>query len=53
MFYIVREWEEDAATEYHYDRQQEAEAHMQQTANHAELFLFMDGREWFMYSVND
>jgi hypothetical protein len=52
MFYIVRELEDGVFTEYTYDKQEAAEAHMQQTTNHAELYVWLAGREEYMYSVN-
>ena len=52
MFYIVRVWEPDGLCEYHYDRLADAEAHMRQTADHAEMYAWIAGREMFMGSVN-
>ena len=52
MFYIVRVWENGSICEYHYDRQKDAETHMQETAEHAEMYVWLEGREWFMSSVN-
>ena len=52
MFYIVRVWEPGSICEYHYDKQEEAEAHMQQATEHAEMYVWLAGREWFMSSVN-
>lgn len=52
MFYIVRVWESGSICEYHYDRQEDAEAHMKQATEHAEMYVWLAGREWFMSSVN-
>lgn len=51
MFYIVRVWEIGGICEYRYDRLVDAQAHMQQTADHAELYVWLAGREMFMDSV--
>ena len=52
MYYIVYVWEDGTICEYHYDRQEDAKAHMEQTTNHAEMYVWLAGREWFMDSVN-
>ena len=52
MYYIVRVWELDGICDYEYSRQEDAQAHMQQTTDHAEMFVWLAGREWFMGSVN-
>ena len=51
MFYIVRVWEPGGICEYRYDRLVDAQAHMQQTADHAELYVWLAGREMYMDSV--
>ena len=52
MIYIVRVWKPGGICEYHYDRLVDAEAHMDATADHAELYAWLAGREWYMDSVN-
>jgi len=52
MYYIVRAWDEYQADEYQYDTLEEAQAQMSDEQRHAELFVWLDGREEFIGSVN-
>ena len=52
MFYIVRVWENGSICEYRYDGLVDAQAHMQRTADHAEMYAWLAGREMFMDQVN-
>ena len=52
MFYIVRVWEDEGVCEYTYDSKEGALAHMQETEYHAEMYVWLEGREWYYDSVN-
>lgn len=52
MLYIVRVFDGDDTFEYEYGNQQHAEEHLKMEKAHAELYLYRNGREEFMYSVN-
>jgi hypothetical protein len=52
VFYIVRVWEPDGVNDYEYNSQEDAQAHMQTTEYHAEMYVWLAGREWFMSSAN-
>ena len=47
MYYIVRVWEPDGICDYEYNRQEDAQAHMQATEYHAEMYVWLAGREWY------
>jgi hypothetical protein len=52
MLYIVRVHEDGQVYEYEYGLLEHAREHMRQERCHAELFLYREGREWFMEAVN-
>ena len=55
MLYIVRVYEGDETYEYEYGNQEHADEHMRQEKERgcrAELYVYLNGRENFMYSVN-
>ena len=52
MYYIVCVWESSGICEYHYDRLVDAETHMNNTTDHAEMYVWLAGREWYFDSVN-
>ena len=52
MIYIVRVYEDSEIYEYEYSNEKHAREHMAWEKCHAELYVWLDGREWFMDSVN-
>lgn len=52
MFYIVRAWDAGRIIEYEYDTLEGAQAHMNLETRHAELYVWLGGREEFFSSVN-
>ena len=52
MLYIVRVFEDEETFEYEYGNQKHADEHMKMEKAHAELYLYQNGIEKFMYSVN-
>ena len=52
MFYIVRYWMAGRAQEQTFDTLESARDCLRHMEDHAELFVWLDGREWFMDSVN-
>lgn len=52
MFYIVKVYEGGQIYEYEYGLLEHARQHMQMEQYHAELYVWLDGREMFMESVN-
>ena len=52
MIYIVRVYDGQEVYDYEYSNEQHAREHMTWEKFHAELYVWLDGREWFMYSVN-
>ena len=53
MFYIVRIYAAGCCVqEIQYTRLEEARAHMRSTEYHAKLYVWLNGREDFMESVN-
>ena len=52
MIYIVRVYEGQEVYEYEYGNEKHAREHMAWETCHAELYVWKDGREWFIDSVN-
>ena len=52
MFYIVRIYAAGSVQEYQYNELEDAQAHMRAAGSHAELYVWLNGREEFMESVN-
>ena len=52
MIYIVKVYDGQGINQYEYDDEQQAREHMAQETCHAELYVWLAGREWFMDSVN-
>ena len=52
MFYIVRIYAAGSVQEYRYNELKTAQAYMRAAEYHAELYVWMNGREEFMESVN-
>lgn len=52
MFYIVRYWMAGRAYEQSFDTLEEAKFYLHQVDEHAELFVWLSGREEFMEAVN-
>ncbi len=52
MLYIVRVFEDGQIYEYEYGTLEHAQAHMNAETAHAELYVYMNGREEYVDSVN-
>ena len=52
MIYIVRVYEGLEVYEYEYGNEKHAREHLEWEKCHAELYVWMDGREWLLDSVN-
>ena len=52
MLYIVRVFDGEDTFEYEYGNQKHADEHMKMEKVHSELYVYLNGREEYMYSVN-
>lgn len=52
MLYIVRVFDGEDTFEYEYGNQKHADEHMKMEKAHSELYVYLNGREEYMYSVN-
>lgn len=52
MLYIVRVYDAGSIFDYEYACQEQADEHMRSEHCHAEMYVFLNGREEYMYSVN-
>ena len=52
MIYIVKVYEDGEVYEYEYSNEKHAREHMEWEKCHAELYVWLAGREYFMDSVN-
>ena len=52
MIYIVRVYEGGEIYEYEYGNEKHAREHLTWEKCYAELYVWQNGREWFLDSVN-
>ncbi len=52
MIFIVRVYEGTEIYEYEYGNEKHAREHMEWEKCHAELYIWLHGCEWFLYSMN-